>query len=130
MKKSHSNPEVSAAEAFLLFIKPLACFVGCSSRAVTRSHCGHRGERLNEAKGLQTSRDLSEVDGAPDSHVGYWQQKLLMCTSFAAFLSHHSLEQSFVLALQSVASVSKPAARQTHYEPFFVTRLHSYLLCY
>lgn len=60
MKESHSNPEVSSAKVFLLVIKPLACFVGCSSRAVTRSHCGHRGDRLNEAKGSQTSRDSSE----------------------------------------------------------------------
>lgn len=71
-----------------------------------------------------------KVDGIPDSFVGYCQQKLLMCASFAVFPRHHSLEHSFVLALQSVASVSKPAARETHYKPFFMTRLHSYLLCY
>lgn len=51
MKESHSNQKVSSAKVFLLVIKPLACFVGCSSRAVTRSHRGCRGGRLNEAKG-------------------------------------------------------------------------------
>lgn len=41
MKESYSNPDVSSAETFLLFIKPLACSVGCSSRAMVRSPCGH-----------------------------------------------------------------------------------------
>lgn len=70
------------------------------------------------------------MDGAHDSLASKQQQKLLLCTSFAAFLGLHSWEQSFVLALQSVASVSKPAARETLQEAFFGTRLHSYLLCY
>lgn len=63
-----------------------------------------------------------KLDGAPDSPVGCQQQKLLMCTSFSAFLRHHRSEQSFVLAFQSDASVSKPAARETRYEPFFYNK--------
>lgn len=70
------------------------------------------------------------MDRAHDSLAGNQQQKLLLCMSFAAFLRHHSWEQSCVLALQLVASVSKPAARETLHEAFFGTRLHSYLLCY
>lgn len=40
-KESDSNPDVSLVETFLLFIKQLACFVGCNSRAMMRCPCGH-----------------------------------------------------------------------------------------
>lgn len=115
------NLEASSAEAFLLFVNPPACFVGCSSRRVATFHCGHWGERLNEAKGIQTSRDPSDGGQSTWLPVGYWQQKLLMCTCFDAFLRLRSLGQNFVLALQSVASVSQPAARETHHETLFPT---------
>lgn len=81
-------------------------------------------------KAHRSPRTCLKVDGAPSSLLGYQQQTLHMYTSHAAFLRHHSLEHSFVLALQSVASVSKPAARETYYEPSFIPQLHSYLLCY
>lgn len=41
MEESCSNPDVSLVGTFLLFIKPLASFVHCSSRAMMRSPCGH-----------------------------------------------------------------------------------------
>lgn len=56
MKESYPNPDVSSAETLHLFIKPLAWFMCCTSRAMMRSPCGHGGEKLNEAKGPQNFR--------------------------------------------------------------------------